>query len=121
MKVFERGAELIGDERAKEIEESLWYREMLTVEMTFGEEEMGEIDWSLVDGREVGMYWELNDGIGKEFGLADTNRYRKDRYGWSKLNGYGKYVVVKCGEMFDELGVCMCARCEQTVNPYMPR
>jgi hypothetical protein len=126
MRVFDRGAELIGDERVKEIEEGVWYREMLTVEAVFG---MNEYDstlaadaddddevspWSGVDGRELGMYWEQNDGIGSVEKFSKRRVLVQEKDGWSEWDEKDwmwKRVEVKCGEMFDAYGVCECNKC----------
>jgi hypothetical protein len=131
MRVFDRGKELVGDERVKEIEESLWYREMLSVEMVFGSDEVEE-DEEEVDWREVGNYWELNDGIGRKNNKSVERKWRKGKFGWEVMvrdevwkwvEVNGKKVEVKmmervwevkdleCGEMWSELGVCMCKKC----------
>jgi hypothetical protein len=126
MRVFDRGAELIGDERVKEIEEAVWYKEMLTVEAVFGMNEYDETlaadaddedevsAWSNVDGREVGMYWEQNDGIGSKEKFEKRRVLVKEKDGWSEWDEKAwmwKRVEVKCGEMFDAYGVCECNKC----------
>lgn len=147
MRVFDRGKELIGDERVKEIEESVWFREMLSVEMGFGEvsdeyksdeelrldDELGEDDEGVeVDWREIGNYWELNDGIGRSNNKCVERKWRKGRFGWEvmvrdevwrwvEVNGkkvemkmmerLWEVSELKCGELWSELGVCMCKKC----------
>ena len=115
MRVFDRAAEIVGDERAKEMQELMWFRELLSVEggAGFGEgvdevlddELQGELDrervnvWEGVDGRELGHYWEQNDGEGKEFGLVATRKY------W-----VGKKDIA-CGVAWGVNDVCVCRKC----------
>lgn len=129
MRVFDRGKEMIGDERVKEIENGVYWKEMLSVERVFGDVEdeyksddelmmdemcgeLGFVEVEEVDFREIGNYWELNDGIGKNYGLEGKKKFRKGKFGWvvwSKKDG--SWVKVECGELWGVFGVCVCGKC----------
>jgi hypothetical protein len=121
MRVFDRAAEIVGDERAAEMRELMWFRELLSIEQGFefgddgGHEEWEDLEerWAAVDPREVGQYWELNDGkaLVQKQKITTKRRAVKTADGWMWKTSVG-LVPVACGELYGDFNVCVCVVCK---------